>query len=184
MSSPSCLRHLRSALAPGETHRGRRASHRAVTHRLKLEVLEDRIVPAFLAPVDYPVGASPSAVKLGDFNSDGIQDLATLDMGISSVSVLLGNGNGTFQPARSSLAGQWPLTSSLAVGDFNEDGKLDLATGGNYYALYGGSGVDDVIVLLGNGDGTFGAPDYLGTNLAAESVATGDLNGDDNLDLL
>ena len=171
MSFPSWLRHFPSDLAPGQSHRGRRASRRAVTHRPSLEVLEDRIVPTFLAPVDYTVGASPSVVKVGDFNGDAIPDLATLDTGISSVSVLLGNGNGTFQPARSSLAGEWPLAGSLAVGDFNEDGKLDLATGGNYYAGYGGSGVDDVIVLLGNGDGTFGPPDYLGTDLAAESVA-------------
>ena len=77
MSFPSWLRHLRSALAPGESHRGRRASHRAVTHRPSLEVLEDRIVPAFLAPVDYAVGANPIDVKAGDFNGDGHLDLVT-----------------------------------------------------------------------------------------------------------
>src|SRR4029453_1433323 len=48
LSSPSGLRHLRSAPAPGESDRGRRASRRTATHRPKLEVLEDRIVPAFL----------------------------------------------------------------------------------------------------------------------------------------
>ena len=77
MSFPSWLRHLRPALAPGERHRGRRALHRAGTHRLKLEVLEDRIVPAFLAPVDYTVGDHPSAMKVGDFNNDGRFDLVT-----------------------------------------------------------------------------------------------------------
>ena len=154
-----------------------------MTHRLKLEILEDRIVPAFLAPVDYTVDGGPTVVEVGDFNSDGLQDLATLDTAGYSVSVLLGNPDGTFQPARSSYAGDGYPLSSLAVGDFNEDGKLDLATGSNFYEPYQ-YGVDDVIVLLGNGDGTFAPPDYLGTNLAAESVAAGDLDGDGNLDLV
>jgi hypothetical protein len=185
MSFHSWLRSLRSALAPrrGQRHRGRRGALRAATHRLNVEALEDRRVPAFLAPVDYAVGVSPNAVKAGDFNGDGIQDLATANVSSGSVSVLLGNPDGTFQPARSSYAGDG-LISSFAVGDFNEDGKLDLATGGNYYAGYGGFGVDDVVVLLGNGDGTFRPPVHLGTNLAAESVVTGDLNGDENLDLV
>jgi hypothetical protein len=157
MSFPSWLRHHRYDPAPGESHRGRRASHRALTRRLNLEVLEERIVPAFLAPVDYPVDLSPSAVKVGDFNSDGIKDLATSITGNSSVSVLLGNPDGTFQPARSSSSGYLAI-GSIAVGDLNEDGKLDLATGSAYYAGYGGIGVDDVIVLLGHGDGTFAPP--------------------------
>src|SRR5262245_54044535 len=185
MSFHSWLQYLRSAQAPrgDRRERVRRGSKRARTHRPSLEVLEDRSVPAFLAPVEYSVGWYPSEVKAGDFNGDHILDLATLDLGSNTVSVLLGNPGGTFQPARSSYAGDGYPLSSLAVGDFNEDGKLDLATGSNFYGLYQ-YGVDDVIVLLGNGDGTFDPPDYLGTNLAAESVVTGDLNGDHNLDLV
>jgi len=66
---------------------------------------------------------------VGDFNGDGIQDLAVANAGspidLGNVSVLLGNGDGTFQPAQNFGAGSGP--SSVAVGDFNGDGKLDLA---------------------------------------------------------
>src|SRR5262249_5506980 len=134
MSSPSWLRHLRSALATDERHRGRRAFHRAVTHRLKLEVLEDRSVPAFIAPVDYAIGSFPTSVAVGDFNNDGQPDLATANGGDGTVSVLRGNSDGTFQPAQTTETGPWP--QSLAVGDFNADGKLDLATANYDYALY------------------------------------------------
>src|SRR5262245_42000267 len=77
MSFPSWLHNVRSALAAGQRHCGRRPSHRAATHRLKLEVLEGRIVPAFLAPVDYAAGTNPQAVATADFNADGRLDLAT-----------------------------------------------------------------------------------------------------------
>ena len=185
MSLHRWLQNLCSALAPrrGQRKYARRGLKRAPTHRPGLEALEDRRVPAFLAPVDYTVGWGPSEVKAADFNGDNILDLATLDTGTQSISVLLGNPDGTFQPDRYSQAGNgYPLVS-LAVGDFNEDGKLDLATGSNYDDLYR-YGIDDVIVLLGNGDGTFRPPAYLGTGLPALSVATGDLNGDDHLDLV
>src|SRR6266852_4846443 len=73
----------------------------------------------------YPVGTSPSAVVVGDFNGDGKPDLAVANAGSANVSILLGNGDGTFQPAINFDAGLRP--SFIAVGDFNGDGKLDLA---------------------------------------------------------
>ena len=69
----------------------------------------------------------PGAVVTADFNNDTVLDLAVANYGDSStVSVLLGNADGTFQPALTSATGVYP--ASLAVGDFNADGKLDLAT--------------------------------------------------------
>jgi hypothetical protein len=135
-------------------------------------------VPAFIAPVDYAVGDRPLDVKVGDFNNDGRSDLVTANYYDGTVSVLLGNADGTFQPARTSATGFRP--ASLAVGDFNQDGKLDLATDS-----YGGTYYGDVSILLGQGDGRFGpAADIpLGSGYVP-SIATGDLNADGKLDLV
>src|SRR5262249_48102513 len=121
MSLHSWLQKLRSALAPrrGQRHRGREASHRAVRHRPSLEVLEDRSVPAFLDPVDYAAGPYAYAVITADFNGDGRLDLATANESPSSaVSVLLGNGDGTFQNARNYALTTYGATA-IASGDFN-----------------------------------------------------------------
>jgi Calx-beta domain/FG-GAP-like repeat len=173
MSFTSWLQNLRSALAPGrgQRHHGRRGSLRAATHRLNVEVLEDRLTPSFAAPVGYAAGAAFEAVVTADFNGDGRLDLATANYGDYTVSVLLGNANGTFQPAVTCDAGYAPL--SLAVGDFNKDGKLDLATANVY----------DVNVMLGNGDGTFNPPSSYGVVGNPDSVAVGEFNGDGLLDL-
>ncbi len=139
--------------------------------RLSVEALEDRTVPAFLAPVSYPVG-TPQFLLTADFNGDGRLDLAAVNYNYNStVSVLLGNANGTFQPALTSATGFLPL--SLAVGDFNGDGKLDLVTANSY----------DVSVLLGNGNGTFQAPNNIGLGSYPASAAVGDFNGDGKLDV-
>jgi hypothetical protein len=109
-------------------------------------------------------------VAVGDFNGDGIQDLAVANWGSNTVSVLLGNGDGTFQAARNFAAGSHP--SSVAVGDFNGDGIQDLAV-----AESGG-----VSVLLGNGDGTFEAAHSFAAG-GPDSVLVGDFNRDGIQDL-
>src|SRR5439155_14632223 len=105
-------------------------------------------------------GAQPVAIAVGDFNADGKLDLATVND--SDVSVLLGNGNGTFQPALNtaynpSLFGN----TSLAVGELNGDGKLDVVVITSERIPEAGV-YSCVTVLLGNGDGTFGAPNARG----------------------
>src|ERR1017187_4848816 len=103
----------------------------------------------FQAAVNYNVGTNPFSVAVGDFNGDGKPDLVvtnyTSSTSDNSVSVLLGNGDGTFQPALNSAAGTHLIP--VAVGDFSGDGKPDLAVA--YRPTEG------VSVLLGNGDGTF-----------------------------
>src|SRR6266851_9785152 len=98
---------------------------RALSPPLLLERLEDRLVPGFLAPLGFDADFLPSSVVVGDFDRDGKPDLAVTNAGSNTVSVLLGNGDGTFQAARNFPVGSFPR--SVAVGDFNGDGTLDLA---------------------------------------------------------
>ena len=134
----------------------------------------------FQPRVDYPVAASPAAVVAGDFNRDGKMDLAVLDQncpsscGLGLVSILLGNGDGTFQAHRDYAVGNEP--GSLAAGDFNNDGNLDLVVA-NYSD-------NTVSILLGNGNGTFQAARNLATGQNPAAVAVGDLNGDGKLDVV
>jgi hypothetical protein len=167
----SWLDGLKPASPRRRGKRARAPRPKLAGRRLSVEPLDERIVPTFLPPVDYTAGASPYAVVAADFNHDNFQDLAVANVGSSTVSVLLGNGDGTFDPALNFATGYGPL--SLAVGDLDGDTNLDIATA-NYY---------DVSVLLGNGDGTFGGPSSLGVYYYPSSVAVGDFNGDGLMDL-
>jgi hypothetical protein len=142
--------------------------------RVLLEPLEDRILLSFLPPVNYGVGTSPEAVAIGDFNHDGVLDLATANFGSNDVSVLLGKGDGTFASAVNYNAGSAP--DSVIAGDFRHDGILDLAEANAYS--------DNVSVLLGNGDGTFKAPVSYPAGGRSVYVAAGDFDGDGILDLV
>jgi FG-GAP-like repeat len=120
-----------------------------------------------------PAASNPTFVVTGDFNSDGIPDLAlTMNFGYA-LTVLLGNGDGSFTAAASPAANFKP--DFIAVGDFNSDGIPDLAVANDR--------VPSVTVLLGNGDGTFREGQALETGAFCLSVAVGDFNGDGNLDL-
>ena len=117
----------------------------------------------FRPAVFYPAGDGPCAVVAGDFNGDGKLDLAVADTGNyandpGGVSILLGNGDGTFQPPVEYAAGNEP--DALVAGDFNGDGKVDLAVA-DYGTVdfAGGTDPGGGSLLLGNGDGTFQAPE-------------------------
>jgi CSLREA domain-containing protein len=132
---------------------------------------------SFAAAANFGVGTQPVSVAIGDFNGDGKQDLAEADasggFGAGDVSVELGNGAGGFGSSTPFTVGTTPLT--MVVGDFNGDGKQDLA------AANGNS--NNVSVLLGNGAGSFAAAVNFGVGTAPISVAVGDFNGDGKQDL-
>jgi hypothetical protein len=154
-----------------------RANRRQAVRLPRFEPLEDRCLLSFTHVASYAVASAPIGMQAGDFNGDGIVDLATASG--RTVSVLLGNGDGAFQPARNTSTSYYiSLQNALAVGDFNRDGKLDLATSANDSA---GAGVN---VLLGRGDGTFvNALPHVVLSWSS-SIAAGDVNGDGNLDLV
>jgi hypothetical protein len=137
------------------------------------EVANPRYWAALSAPVHFAAGAGPYSLTTGKFNADKKLDLAVVNTNSDNISILLGNGNGTFQRAVNYSVGSSP--SSVAVGDFNRDGKLDLAVANN--------GSSNVSILLGRGDGTFKpAVDY-NAGQYPSSVAVGDFNRDGKLDL-
>jgi len=120
-----------------------------------------------------PSSRHPISVAVGDVNGDERPDLAVANSGGNTVSVLLGNGDGTFQSALTLTAGSYP--DSVAVGDVNGDGRPDLVVA-NYYS-------NDVLVLLGNGDGTFQPALSFDAGTNPHSVAVRDVNGDGRPDL-
>jgi Bacterial Ig-like domain (group 3)/FG-GAP-like repeat/FG-GAP repeat len=127
----------------------------------------------FLPARTYATGGNPSSVAIADFDGDGNLDLAVANWPGSSVSILLGNGDGTFQTHVDYATAD--ASTSVAVGDFNGDGKLDLAV----TIIYSNT----LAVLLGNGDGTFQPQVDYPTGNAPEFVAAGDFNRDGKLDL-
>jgi Chitobiase/beta-hexosaminidase C-terminal domain/Bacterial Ig-like domain (group 3)/FG-GAP-like repeat/FG-GAP repeat len=112
-------------------------------------------------------------IVVGDFNGDGIPDLAVIDSDSSTLDILLGNGDGTFtaETTRPPISG---IPLHFATGDFNTDGKTDLAVAEN-----GGT----IAILLGNGDGTFAASGSVNSASSNSPIAVADFNGDGKLDI-
>jgi hypothetical protein len=144
----------------------------------------------FRPALNLPAGNRPQQLVAADLNGDGVPDLAALDLGAAptfpgTVSVLLGNGDGTFQPARAVLfhPGALIFPADLVAGDFNGDGQPDLAV--SETVVGGGSSPDEIDVLPGNGDGTFGpaVSAALPLNAHPRGLAVGDFDGDGQLDL-
>jgi hypothetical protein len=132
---------------------------------------------SFHTPVDYSSGGLYTlAIAIGDVNGDGKPDLVVAnecgsnnDCSTGSIGILLGQGDGTFQPASTTVAPTLANNQSIVLADFNGDQKLDVASGaGN-------------VILLGNGDGTFQSPIALGAN--GPGIAVGDFNRDGRPDL-
>jgi hypothetical protein len=141
---------------------------------LTLEVLEGRIMPSFAAPLRFPAGKSPEAVVVEDFNGDGIPDVATANSLDNTVSVLLGNGDGTFQHAINAPTGA-TKPMALAAAHLRRGGTLDLVTAND---------AGTVSILRGNGDGTFQAAVTYASGSHPDAVAVADLTGSGVADLV
>lgn len=190
MSFTSWLRNLRCTLAPSRVERKRRRQRplRVATHRPRLEALEDRCLLTLSPAVSYAVAAYPLDMVVGDFNGDSKADLVTIDA--TQVSVLAGNGDGTFGAAQTTTVGTG--MRSVAAGYFNSDNRLDLAISSSVTTWNGTTYVTtgSMLVLLNStaaagGPVTFEAARTFstGTNLTPGAVAVGDLNGDLMLDV-
>jgi hypothetical protein len=123
-------------------------------------------------------GSSPVYVTLGDFNNDNRLDIAIVNYGTNNVLVYFGFGNGVFYVGDPYSTGNGSGPGSLAIGDFNNDNRLDFVTA-NFWT-------DDIAVFFGYGNAPFGGITsyYIDSGSQPYAAATGDFNGDAELDIV
>ena len=128
----------------------------------------------FASQMTFPTGKQPFSVAVADLTGNGVPDIITANAASNTVSVLMGNGNGTFRAAQTYAVGSRPY--SVAVADLTGDGEPDILT-----ANYGGNSVS---VLLNNGDGAFSRQQTFTTDLSPVQTVVADVNGDGRPDLV
>jgi len=133
---------------------------------------------SFTAAPLVATGDTPVSVALGDLNGGGNLDLVVVNNAADTVSILLGNGDGTFTAAVPATVATGFTPVFIALGDLDGDGNLDLVVANRLSA-----GPPTVSVLLGNGNGTFEPKTDFTTGNIPVSVALGDLDGDGDLDI-
>jgi hypothetical protein len=135
-------------------------------------VVAQNLVLTPVVPAD--VGRHPEALTVGDFNGDGWLDVATVNSGSDDVTMLFGNGNGTFRSGTSFGVGRSPMF--LTSGDLNHDAALDL--------IVAETGSDGIVVLLGKGDGLFQQPMFYPSGKGPTFLELGDLDRDGDEDVV
>lgn len=137
-------------------------------------------------PVQVDTSANPTGLAAGSLTTDGRTDLVVADQTTGAVNVYLGNADGSFTAKTSPTTGVSNL-SLAALGDLNNDGKLDLIVYGFVPGASPNPNVANVYTFLGNGDGTFQAVNTLAlvdTDTSAASLAVADFNKDGNADVV
>jgi hypothetical protein len=131
-------------------------------------------------PLNYPVEQSPYDMVAADFNNDGKLDLAACtEYEHEGMSVLLGNGDGTFQPAQNYFGAYSPdlrNESGIAAGDVDNDGDKDI--------LVSNAASNDISVYINNGSGTFSFKMRYGASWSASGIVFKDFTGDGKLDII
>jgi len=140
---------------------------------LSADLQTSNFIQGALPRTDLIAPTAPSAVVTASLRANGFEDIITANQGANSISVFLGNGDGTFAARSDIPVGNGPL--ALAVGDFNGDGKPDLAVL---------NATDETVsILLGSGTGTFTAGPTFSTGHGPVSILAADFNSDNHLDL-
>lgn len=150
----------------------------------ELRILDGLANGYFTQVAQYPLDGFPVALVTSDFNGDGKPDLA---FAVSlpppqqnTVHIFTNNGQGTFEELSPITLAAGLSVAALATGDFNRDGKQDLAV---LTTTQNGGSTDEVLVFLGNGDGSFRAGALYPVGVGASDVAIGDFRGDGRIDL-
>jgi hypothetical protein len=130
-------------------------------------------VPAFRAAIDFDAGERPPDIASGDLNADGRTDLVVPSRGADEIIIFLGNSSGVLTKTKlTSVDGP----TNAGIGDFNRDGKMDLAI------MHGEFSTAGVSILIGDGAGGFGPPANFPI-IAWEHLVVADFNNDGNADV-
>ena len=124
---------------------------------------------SFKEPLEMAVGREPMGVAAADFDSDGIPDIAVINYGDNNISLILGQKDGMFRKRGSISLGQLRLPVAIGTGDFNGDRKADLVVTLRF---------DKLVILLGNGDGSFKLAESYQAASNPASLVVGDFNHD------
>ncbi|MEG4858046.1 DUF4347 domain-containing protein [Microcoleus sp. K1-B6] len=136
----------------------------------------DHVLNTFSSANNFNAGTSPSFLAAGDFNNDGLLDLAVANPTSNRVSILLGNGQGGFNSGTDLTSVLGP--TAIAVGNFNGDNFSDLAI-----TSAQGAEFSSIYIFLGSGNGNFNSPGFLDALEKPSAIAVGNFNADDLLDI-